>query len=326
MPNAIRTDSENHRTTGFAQPGLFSGKRGTVEQQVHDGDTLSIQLDGNVGVRLLGIDTPEVSFTFPQQKSGFVALEDPRWTEFLSDPFSDRWGPMSTPVHQPLKIWLQTRCSATQARAHAQHAAAARAELQNLVKKDMEVMQQSPETFRYYMNFGFEVMDGYGRLLCMINRNQPAAAHPAPRPPTYNIRMLERGRAFPYFIWPNVNPWQRPESIEKAIVPPGQAKMMAENDRELKMARAAFREARARHLGVFDAMNPLLLEPFELRNLARREAASRWLIDLTSDSDELIHPLNYSSVANSEDRLWIPSIYVPLFQSVGWKRQSAPAS
>jgi len=72
-------------------------------------------------------------------------------------------------------------------------------------------------------------------------------------------------------------------------------------------------------------LRPLLLEPFELRNLARRVAASRYLIDLTSDSDTLLHPLNYAEVPFAEDRLWIPGAYVPLFQRSGWKVQAEPA-
>ncbi len=326
MPNAIRTDSENNRTTGFGRPGLYDNKPGSVKQQVHDGDTLGMQLDGNVGVRLLGIDTPEISFSFPAPGASFVGLEDARWNDFLSDPLSDRWGPMQGFVPAALQAWFRTRTGPNSARAHYEHAVAAREEFQQLVSQDMEVMQQTPETFRYYMNFGFEVMDGYGRLLCMVNRNQPNGNVPTRRPPTYNLRMLERGRAFPYFIWPNINPWERPETMDEAVIPPGRAKAMAEADRELKSARGAVREARNRHIGVFDAMNPLLLEPFELRNLCRRVAATRYLIDLTVESDQLIHPLNYTSVPNSEDRLWIPSVYVPLFVEAGWKRQSAPTA
>ena len=322
MPNAIRTDSRNNRTSGFAKPGLYSNAPGTPQQQVHDGDTISVQLDGNVGVRLLGIDTPEISFSYPAGNNPFVGLEDTRWAEFLADPFNDRWGPMQSSVPPRLKAWLLARCNADQARAHFEHAVAARDEFQNLVTNDMEIMGQTPATFTYYMNFGFEVMDGYGRLLCMINRNQPSATVPTRCPPTYNLRMLERGRAFPYFIWPNINPWDRPESVEKAVIPPGQAKTMADNDRELQSARGAFRAARQQHKGVFDPMNPLLLEPFELRNLSRRVAASRYLIDLNSDSDVLIHPLNYPSISSTEDRLWLPSAYVPLFQQSGWKVQT----
>jgi hypothetical protein len=52
--------------------------------------------------------------------------------------------------------------------------------------------------------------------------------------------------------------------------------------------------------------------------------ASRFLIDLNSDSNELIHPLNYPSVPLPEDRLWIPGAYVPLFEKAGWVCQQAP--
>ncbi|MCA9034195.1 MAG: hypothetical protein KDA91_03640 [Planctomycetaceae bacterium] len=325
MPNAIRTDSRNNRTTGFARPGIYSNQHGTPKQHVHDGDTIAVQLDGNVGVRMLGIDTPEVSFSLPPVNN-FVSLEDNRWSDFLSDPFHDRFGPMTSELPARLRAWFQVRCSAPQARTHFEHAVAARDEFQAMIAEDMQIMQQTPDTFSYYMNFGFEIMDGYGRLLCIVNRNQPKANEPTPRPKTYNIRLLERGRAFPYFIWPNINPWDRPESIDKAVIPPGQAKVMADNDTELRMARGAVRNARQQHRGIFDPMNPLLLEPFELRNLSRRVAASRYLIDLNSDSDSLIHPLDYPLVPSTEDRLWIPSAYVPLFEKAGWRVPARPQS
>jgi endonuclease YncB( thermonuclease family) len=323
MPNnAIRTDSLNHRTTGLALGGLIEDQPGTPAQLVHDGDTISVRLDGNVGLRLLGIDTPEMSFSFPG--SSFLGLDNPQWVEFLTDPLNERWGAMQGSIPERLRSWLLSRVGPGAAPAHYQHAVAAKEEFRQQIQRDIMEMQATVATFRYYMNFGFEVMDGYGRLLCLLNRNQPNRDQPTRRPPTYNVRLLERGRAFPYFIWPNVNPWERPETIEEAVIPPGKARTMAENDRELKSSRAAVRDARAKHLGIFDMMNPLLLEPFELRNLSRRVAASRYLIDLNSDSDVLIHPLNYPSVPMSEDRLWIPSIYVPLFEKVGWKPQASP--
>jgi hypothetical protein len=59
--------------------------------------------------------------------------------------------------------------------------------------------------------------------------------------------------------------------------------------------------------------------------LSRRALPSRYVIDLNSDSNRLIHPRNYHSVPNSEDRLWIPSIYVPLFEKYGWQADAASA-
>jgi endonuclease YncB( thermonuclease family) len=324
MAKAIFTKSSTNETIGFARPGHFNGSPGSSEKQVHDGDTLRVQLDGNVSVRLLGIDTPEVSFLLPEPKAGFVSIEDPRWDTFLADPFHDRWGPIPGGIPDRLISWLTSRFAPGSAEAHRIHAAAATQELRSELDRDMQVLQQTPETFRYYMGFGFEIMDGYGRLLCMMNRSQPQRDVPEPRPPSYNLRLLGRGRAFPYFIWPNINPWDRPATIEEAVIPAGRAKTVAVGDEQLRQARNAVREARSRHLGVFDAMRPLLLEPFELRNLCRRSTPKRWLIDLDSNSHELVHPLNYPSIPHPEDRLWIPSLYIHLFEKAGWQRQAAP--
>lgn len=325
MPKAIRTDSRNNRTTGFALPGLYWGKPGSVARQVHDGDTLNVALDGNLGVRLLGIDTPEVSFAYPGPTLKFVDLGDERWNEFLSTAFDDKWGPFDSGLTEGLRSWFGPRLAGSPGTIHQRHAEVATDQLRALVTKDMEVMGQDLDSFRYYLGFGFEIMDGYGRLLCTINRSQPERTVPTPRPPTYNLRLLERGLAFPYFIWPNISPWDRPETVEAAVIPPGKAKEMADANQELNTARQLVQKARQNHLGVFDAMEPCLLEPFELRMLARRQLPSRYVIDLNSDSNRLIHPANYYSVPHSEDRLWIPSIYVPLFEKYGWKSDLAPA-
>lgn len=325
MPKAIFSDSKNNRTTGFASPGLYSGKPGSVKQQVHDGDTLNVALDGNLGVRLLGIDTPEVSFAYPGPKLNFVDLADERWNKFLSTAFDDKWGAFDSRLNDGLRSWFAARLNGSPGTIHQKHAEVATNELRAMIGKDMQIMGQNVDAFRYYLGFGFEIMDGYGRLLCTINRNQPERTVPTPRPPTYNLRLLERGLAFPYFIWPNISPWDRPDSVESAVIPPGKAKEMADGNRELTTAREFVQKARERHLGVFNAMEPCLLEPFELRMLARRQLPGRYIIDLKSDSNRMIHPANYYSVPHSEDRLWIPSIYVPLFEKYGWKADPVPA-
>src|SRR5690606_10984690 len=140
---------------------------------------------------------------------------------------------------------------------------------------------QDRETFRFFMAFAFEVMDGYGRLLGYLNREQPNPNEPAPRPLTYNERLLKAGRAFPYFIWPNVNPFRKADNILKAVPKPGTQRTMAEDDITLSRTAEFLANARERHLGLFDAMQPMLLEPFELRILARREIPKRWVIDLS---------------------------------------------
>lgn len=319
MPKAIFSDSENNRTTGLALPGIYSGRPGSVKQQVHDGDTLNVVMNGNLGVRLLGIDTPEVSFAFPGPKFEFVNLSSDRWEQFLSTAFDEKWGQFDKKMSGGLRSFLDAKLVGSPAAAHNEHAQNATRVLRELIEKDMQIMGQDLASFGYYLGFGFEVMDGYGRLLCTINRNQPQRTVPTPRPPTYNLRLLERGLAFPYFIWPNISPWDRPDSIGDAVIPPGKAAEMADANRELTTARNHVKAAREKHLGVFDAMNPCLLEPFELRFLCRRQPPSRYVMDLESDSDRLLRPEDYYKIPNSEDRLWIPSIYVPLFEKHGWK-------
>jgi hypothetical protein len=72
---------------GHAQLGLHGAQQGSINQQVHDGDTIETQLDGNVGVRFLGVDAPEVSFTLPGHE-GFTPIANPAWEPFLADPFA----------------------------------------------------------------------------------------------------------------------------------------------------------------------------------------------------------------------------------------------
>ena len=221
-------------------------------------------------------------------------------------------------VSEELKSFIMAKVSGTPGTTHYQHAGNATESFRKLVSDDMEVMQQDLDSFGYFMRFGFEVMDGYGRFLCAINRNQPQRTVPTPRPPSYNMRLLERGHAFPYFIWPNVNPWERPATISEAVIQPGRARELAESDGELVRARGHVQKAREQHLGLFEMTSPCLLEPFELRFLARRQLPSRYLIDLNSDSEELIPPDQYFRVPQPEDRLWIPAWYVPLFRQAGW--------
>ena len=42
---------------------------------------------------------------------------------------------------------------------------------------------------------------------------------PDPRPFSYNERMLEAGKTSPYFIWPNINPFQRAPQSGPVITP-----------------------------------------------------------------------------------------------------------
>jgi endonuclease YncB( thermonuclease family) len=318
---SIRVLDDQNLTIGIMALGMRGNKTGTVKQIVHDGDTLNVRPDGNLGVRFLGIDTPEVSFSFPKTNR-FVPLSDPRWDEFLSDPFAETWGEINPPLPEGLKRHLRSKLGRSVAASHLRHARAAEDFLEEEISKDMKALGQDAETFRFFLAFAFEVMDGYGRLLGYLNREQPNPNQPEPRPLTYNERLLKAGRAFPYFIWPNVNPFRRESSILKAVPKPGTQKTLAEGDITLSRTAEFLANARERHLGLFDAMQPMLLEPFELRVLARRERPARWVIDLSVNNDVLIRPENYYQIPSPEHRLFISAEYVPLFVEHGWKRQA----
>lgn len=71
-------------TIGHAHLGAHGSGRGSVAQQVHDGDTIIVEAAGNLSIRFLGIDTPEVSYALPGS-STFLSISDQRWAQFLSD-------------------------------------------------------------------------------------------------------------------------------------------------------------------------------------------------------------------------------------------------
>ncbi|RMG37421.1 MAG: hypothetical protein D6725_08940, partial [Planctomycetota bacterium] len=144
-----------------------------------------------------------------------------------------------------------------------------------------------------------------------------------------------------YFIWPNVDPWRRAPSLLDAVPPPhapleltvtssevsrptasspGATRPMRRNSEALQRARDHVRRARAAHRGCFDAMDPLLLDPFELRFLARQQPPERWVIDLTARDGRLRPPVEYYTIPHPEDRLWVPAHFVPLFERQGWRR------
>ncbi|MCA9071304.1 MAG: hypothetical protein KDA84_20390, partial [Planctomycetaceae bacterium] len=294
---AIRTLDDSNLTIGKMMLGTQGQSRGSVKQMVHDGDTINVRPDGNLGVRFLGIDTPEVSFQAPNSNR-FLPLTDPKWEQFLSDPFADKWGEFNRPLPVGLQRHLQSHVGSGVAASHLRHARAAEDFLEQEIAKDVRILDQTLETFRFFLAFGFEVMDGYGRLLGYLNREQPNRNEPEPRPLTYNERLLKAGRAFPYYIWPNINPFRRntlsadqsKPSLINAVPKPGTQKTLAEADTTLSRTFEFLANARNNHLGLFDAMNPMLLEPFELRTLARRELPSRWVIDMSENDDVLLRP------------------------------------
>ena len=72
MAKAIETLSSGLRI-GHASLGARGDVQGSVRQQTYDGDTVIVDPDGNLGLRLLGVDAPEVSFPLPGSSTAFTS-------------------------------------------------------------------------------------------------------------------------------------------------------------------------------------------------------------------------------------------------------------
>ncbi|MDQ3302315.1 MAG: hypothetical protein M3518_03060 [Actinomycetota bacterium] len=305
-------------TIGHAALGIHGDGTGSVRRQVHDGDTVNVRAVGNFGVRLLGVDAAEISLPLPPEDR-FAQLSDERWAEYLSDPFAESPPPFDPPLEPDLLDHLRSRTGSGAAANHHRHAETAEDALEAEMLEDLEALDESEEEFRFFLAFGYEVMDRYGRFLCYVNREQPDADEPSPRPRSYNERLLAAGVVSPYFIWPNVDPFVRKPSVADAVPAPGSAAELAAGG-SLGAARESVREARDLGVGIFGE-GPLRLLPFEVRYLARRRPPDRWVIDLSSDGDALIPPQRYHEIPNPEDRLFVSEEYAPLFTEGGWRRE-----
>ncbi|MGQ0600936.1 MAG: hypothetical protein ACT4QE_04470 [Anaerolineales bacterium] len=310
-------------TVGRALLGKYGDGIGSVKQQVHDGDTITVQADGNFGVRFLGVDAAEISFTLPDNPDVFVTIDNPRWVDFLTDPFDLKWTqpgkpPLTEQVSRDLVRHLRRKLGADCAANHHRHAMAAQRALEAVIQADMDEAGETKETYRFFFAFAHEVMDRYGRLLGYINRDE---TDPARRKLSYNERLLQQGMLLPYFIWPNVDPFRRQPSLSDAVPAPGSLQPLLQLAPKLKLAREAVQTARQIQAGIFADGDPLKLESFELRFLARQSPPDRWLIDLSKDEGVLVRPEKYYSVPNPEDRLWVPAEFVPLFVEKGWRKR-----
>jgi endonuclease YncB( thermonuclease family) len=299
---------------GYAGLGFRGGVIGSVRQQVHDGDTINVHPLGNLGVRFLGIDAPEISFKLPGEEQ-FTGLSNLKWERYLSDPFT-HW-PHESRLNQDLIHYLKARIKPGVAMNQYYYATKAEDELEKEVSRDLEDLGQTEEEFRFFLAFSYEIMDRYGRLLCFINRYQPEGE----RPLSYNERLLQAGVILPYFIWPNINPFRERRPLVRAVIEPKKAKEETQRDNLLRKAREGIRRARGAGEGLFNPDDPLQLEPFEVRFLADQRTPTRWVIDLSKNDDILIKPQKYYTIKNQEDRLYIPEEYVSLFVERGWRRQ-----
>ncbi|MEW6736036.1 MAG: hypothetical protein AB1489_32380 [Acidobacteriota bacterium] len=299
-------------TVGHCGLGLYGDVAGSVKQQVHDGDTINVRAFGNFSVRFAGIDTPEISFTLPGKKT-FISISDERWDQFLIDPFDPSLPAFNEPLQQGLVDYLVEHTGVGTATNHYFHALAAQRQLEHEVNNDLVELRQTKEEFAFFLTFATDIMDRYGRMLAYINREQKEP----PRPLDYNGRMLQSGKASPYFIWPNI-PFRKQLTLRESVPEIGTANDIANEEKTLRDSRRWVQEARQQGMGIFNRREPLKLQAFELRFLAQRRVPNRWVIDLSKNDDVLIHPQQYFTVPNVEDRLFVPDDFVPLFLEKGW--------
>lgn len=106
-----------------------------------------------------------------------------------------------------------------------------------------------------------------------------------------------------------------------AAFSPAEVKQVA-NRGALSRGRKMVAKARRQKLGIYSATDPLLLQAFEIRFLARQAPPDRWVIDLNGDDGKLIEPERYYTIKQPENRLFVPVEYVPLFVRTGWSGSS----
>ncbi|MEJ3750588.1 hypothetical protein WEI85_45940 [Actinomycetes bacterium KLBMP 9797] len=318
MANAIR-QLDSGLVVGRALLGRHGDGRGSVAQQVHDGDTVTVEADGNFGVRFLGVDAPEVSSSLPGTKKPFLPIDHPKWKRVLADPFADSLPPFGTPLEAKLHQHIADLAAPDLADNHARLGKAATTALEKLVADDLQALGHTVDSFRFFIAFAGEVMDRYGRLLGYLHPSQPDS--PADqRLLSYNERLLKQGWVAPYFIWPNINPFRTAPSIVDAVPGPGSAADLANTEPSLRAARTWAKEARAQQIGLYEPADPLRLQPFELRFLARRQPPDRWVVDLSRNDRHLVPPQAYIEITHPEDRLFVPAEYVALWEQHGWRR------
>jgi hypothetical protein len=315
MADVFFTTNGNVRAIGSIRRGANEQPQ-SLAASIPDGDTIGMHVQGSGAVRFLGVDTPEKNF----QLAGSSAqrrLDSAEWEAYLTDPFLPQFGPFE--LDEDLLNHLRTRLGAGAGINHRFHGDNAEQALIGLVQADMDALGQNPNTFGYFLSFSFEVFDSFGRFLAFINRNQPNENSPGPRPLSYNEQMLAQGAAMPFFVWPNIDPFRDSPSLLDAVFPPGAANQVAETTPALRRARDLVRQARIGGTGVFNPVNPLRFEAFEVRYLGRREAPNRAVIDLSRDDNVILQPQHYFRIPNAEDRLFIPPAFVPLFVLRGWR-------
>ena len=299
----------------------------SVKRAIHDGDTVSVVADGSFSIRFLGVDTPEVSFGYPNLDNDpdggkWLPISNQKFQKYLAKPFDSQFSDSQRykdNLGSELVNYLEDKLNANTAKNHHDLAMKAQRELERIIEADVQERENQNMKFRFFMAFAFEILDRYGRFLCYLDRdNKPQERQGRT---SYNERMLETGFAVPYFIWPNLNPFMKSGSIVEAVPDINNFQETINKSKRLRGARNFVKKARDLEIGIFDKNNPLLLFPFELRYLARRGLPDRYVLDMSAARPKLISPMRYHEIKNIEDRLFVPEEYAPLFKEHGYEEE-----
>jgi endonuclease YncB( thermonuclease family) len=322
----IEESDKSKATIGRAGLGLRGQTVMSPAFAVHDGDTIFARALANISLRFLGVDTPEVAFTLPEeftppdQEPRPTLIKDEQWETFLSGPFAN-WPDAKEVLGADLHAYLVDHTGPGTAANHAKLAEIAEDTLEGFVKADVtKFANGSNSEFVFFLRYAKDVIDRYGRLLAYltvnVDKNNLAAAPKL----SCNERMLEEGTAAPYFIWPNLDPFKQQPTLLDAVPAPDEMTAVANSGR-LKKARQLVAAARDNDKGIF-GQEPLRLQPFELRYLAGKRGPDRPVIDMASNDGVILDATDYPTIEKIEDRLYIPAEYVPLFENHGWQRST----
>jgi hypothetical protein len=135
---------------------------------------------------------------------------------------------------------------------------------------------------------------------------------------------LKTGYAVPYFIFPNVDPFIKFNSILDAIPEVIQDRFafykLIQRSSKLKRVREYLEKIRSGNDNtLFTGENTLKLLPSELRILERRKKPFRYVMDFSNPEPVIIPPEDYYLIRNVEDRFFIPEEYIPIFEKRGYK-------
>lgn len=300
-------------TEDEASDAFDIGKPGSIKQIVSDGDTVNVSSANNFPIRFLGIDTPESKLPKPNSDTlTFASTNSEIFQQLLSDPFSADFDPIPD-MDDPLLDHLNELAADNAAEVHHRFAKDAERALEDLIQSDREVTGNG----EFFLAFAYDALDFFGRLLAYVHPNQPGVAR-ADRLGNYNERLLETGLAAPYFIFPNVDPFRTTGSPVDAVKLATDQQTILNSAPTLVSARAKVNAARIAEAGIFNPVQPIGFQAFEFRFLARRTLPSRWLVDLSKNDKKILPPQKYIQIPKLEDRLFIPSEFVPLFHASGW--------